>query len=439
MTRPKVPDDKRRRTAQACSRCKRRKSKCNGQKPCQTCTKRGWTCFYTSNDAAEYPGADVGASPTKRRHIDTSPRSIGAALDGAGSSPPIPGGHNQPQHWGEDELGASQPNRGDTPISPPTAQMTQMTQITQTVYTTQPVQSPSTHGHAPKPPVYSPRSQPPLASPNGRSEETDIYTEARMLEDQTGRLLYIGDTSTLSILQLIRIIVEDTAGADIASPFIYDPKRHRIMEHSIDFPANAVVPSLLPDRQTANILIDSYFTNTCGIMEVFDKQSFMASVDACYRYSSAASNYFLCHLFLVFALGLLFATPVPGSPEEAVIEKQLSAGPDRPELFFRSARYMSDREAGFEDADFWSIQTLSLMTVYMLSVSKRNRAYAYLGMAVRSAYALGLHREEAMYKLIFSQAEMKIRRNMWKTLLILDRLLAATLGRPAAISEDDCP
>lgn len=63
-----------------------------------------------------------------------------------------------------------------------------------------------------------------------------------------------------------------------------------------------------------------------------------------------------------------------------IIHKLLAAKMDRAELFFRSARSMCDRDSGFEDADFWSVQALSLMTVYMLAVSKRNRAYAYLGM-----------------------------------------------------------
>jgi hypothetical protein len=84
-------------------------------------------------------------------------------------------------------------------------------------------------------------------------------------------------------------------------------------------------------------------------------------------------------LYLVLALGLLLAAPVPGSREEAVVQKQLLAQPDRGELFFRSARSMCDPGAGFEDADFWSIQALSLMTIYMLILSKRNTAYAYLG------------------------------------------------------------
>jgi hypothetical protein len=81
----------------------------------------------------------------------------------------------------------------------------------------------------------------------------------------------------------------------------------------------------------------------------------------------------------VLSLGLILATPTPGSRQDEIIKKLLAGKPDRAELFFRSARSMCDPDSGFEDADFWSVQALSLMTMYMLVVSKRNRAYADLG------------------------------------------------------------
>ncbi|KAK0748692.1 fungal-specific transcription factor domain-containing protein [Apiosordaria backusii] len=425
MTRPKVPDDKRQRTAQACDSCKRRKQKCNGVKPCQTCIRRKLTCSYTPNNASDYGPGESAGSPTKRRHIETSPPSISATLENANNSSPQ--SREVMQSW--DDARATQPSQasvGGSDLSSPTA----------------PLPPPLTgRGHVKKVSIHGTKKLPSRSNTgntNSYAEETNIYTETRMLQDQSRRLLYIGDASTLSILQLIRIIVESTSGAEMGSPFIDDPKRHRIQETIIDFPENTRVPTLLPDHETTRVLIESYFTNTCGIVEVFDRKQFMQSVEACYRDPPSANNYFLCHLFLVLALGLLFAAPVPGSREEQVIHKQLSARPDRAELYFRSARTMCDPGAGFEDADFWSVQALSLMTLYMLTIPKRNTAYAYLGMAVRSAYALGLHREETLRDVIFTPGEMKVRRNLWKTLFILDRFLAATLGRPTAISGHDC-
>lgn len=59
-------------------------------------------------------------------------------------------------------------------------------------------------------------------------------------------------------------------------------------------------------------------------------------------------------------------------------------------------------------------------------------------MAVRSAFALGLHREETLSFSLFNSIEQMERRNLWRTLFVLDRFLSTTLGRPTAIRESDC-
>ncbi|RYP79400.1 hypothetical protein DL769_002984 [Monosporascus sp. CRB-8-3] len=187
---------------------------------------------------------------------------------------------------------------------------------------------------------------------------------------------------------------------------------------------------VLPDRRTANILVDSFFTN------VFNKKSFLESMEECYGDPLSVNSSVLCLLYLVFAIGLVLARPVQGSAEEAVISKLRSERVSRAELFYRNARMLADPVSGFEDADFWSVQALLLTSLYMLAVSKRNAAYAYHGMAVRSAFALGLHREESM--VIFNETEVRARKSLWRTLFILDKFLSACLGRPMGISDDDC-
>jgi Fungal specific transcription factor domain len=57
-------------------------------------------------------------------------------------------------------------------------------------------------------------------------------------------------------------------------------------------------------------------------------------------------------------------------------------------------------------------------------------------MASRSGFALGLHREETLA--IFSDEEQALRRNLWRSVFVLDCFLAASMGRPTAISEDGC-
>jgi len=73
-----------------------------------------------------------------------------------------------------------------------------------------------------------------------------------------GLPVYVGDSATLSYLQLIRMMVEGVAGP---SAFTVDPRRHRIMETTMTLPPHFRPTHLLPDRQTAQVLVNSYFVN----------------------------------------------------------------------------------------------------------------------------------------------------------------------------------
>lgn len=215
-----------------------------------------------------------------------------------------------------------------------------------------------------------------------------------------------------------------------------DPRRHKIVEGQYSLPSGYRLNNLLPDLQTAHVLVEAFFINTHGLLQVFERDAFLETLDRCYTDPLSAESSWLCLLNLVFAIGLTMATPLSGSPEALVIDKLRSEHLDRAEVFYLNARNLNDPMIGLEDQDFWSIQALLLMAVYMLAKSKRNTAFALLGMATRSAYALGLHREETM--VIFSQEEQAARKNLWRSLFVVDRLLSCSLGRPTAISEDDC-
>ncbi len=105
----------------------------------------------------------------------------------------------------------------------------------------------------------------------------------------------------------------------------------------------------------------------------------MATLEVCYSDPLSADASWLCLFYLVFAIGLVMASPLPGSPEDIIIQKLRNERIDRAELFYSDAKNIADPSSGFEDAGFWSIQALTLMSVYMLAISKRNAAYAYYG------------------------------------------------------------
>ncbi|KAL9101794.1 MAG: hypothetical protein Q9163_002990 [Psora crenata] len=254
-----------------------------------------------------------------------------------------------------------------------------------------------------------------------------------MLEADAEDSVYVGDSATLSFLQLLRMIVETTAGP---SPFSLDPGRHRIHETEFKPPSQADLTHLLPPKGTALILVDSFFTNTIALLDIFDEESFLSSLDKCYTDPLVIGHTWLCQLYLVLAIGECLATPKPGSWEAEVIESLRLRNPDQSEVFYFTAKSLSNPLAQLEDAELWSIQALALMATYMLLRSRRNTAFAYAGMAVRSAYSLGMHREETL--VIFPPVEQMARRKLWRSLFILDRFLAVSFGRPVAISEEEC-
>ncbi|KAF7543054.1 hypothetical protein G7Z17_g11055 [Cylindrodendrum hubeiense] len=304
MTRPKVPEDKRQRIAQACDTCKRRKQKCNGLQPCNPCTKRNAHCTYS---ATEPPGTDNLSPfrpPFKRRHVETAAE-LGSHHDLLANL--ASGGQDDDMESQMlDDFGSGSH------------------QIT----------------------------------PFGQDEETHVYGQPRLLQDPTGRLL------------------EGVAGP---SQFTMDPDRHKFTEPTLTVPETARNIHMLPEKKAADVLVQYFFTNTHGLMDILDRREFKQSLNLCYSSPLTVESSDLCLVYLVLAIGLAMASPIPGSPEHDIVIHLRSQPVDQAEVFFRSAKGLGDPVSGFEDGNFWSIQALCLMSVYMLAVSKRNAAYAYLG------------------------------------------------------------
>lgn len=115
---------------------------------------------------------------------------------------------------------------------------------------------------------------------------------------------------------------------------------------------------------------------------IFDRGSFSNEVAAIYANPLQADQSRLSILNLVFAVGLqLTKTSATHSFRENEILKRLDGGNiDRVETFYLNATHFNDGLSGFEDGDITSVQGLLLITVFMLTVAKRNAAWAYLGL-----------------------------------------------------------
>lgn len=121
---------------------------------------------------------------------------------------------------------------------------------------------------------------------------------------------------------------------------------------------------------------------TSGLCRVFDG-AFIKNLDSYYTDPLHVDPTWLCLFHLTLAIGLVLATPLPGTQADVVIRKLRADPTDQAELFYSNARNLCDPTTGFESADFSSVQALLLMAIYTLTVSKRNAAFAYCGKSLR--------------------------------------------------------
>ncbi|CAG9972151.1 unnamed protein product [Clonostachys byssicola] len=413
MTRPKVPEERRQRIAQACDTCKRRKQKCNGLKPCSTCLKRSSICQYTPGPSHDGDTTSGAGSVTKRRNTDEP-------FDLLAIGP------------------STQPSRSNSSISTPgVAWSSPMVGDLHYVGTEQPIPTQVLHGQDNPPPPAST-----LASLNketvvlGHDDHIDVYGDVRMLEDSNGRLLFVGNSSTLSYLQFMRIIVDNPTEQ---SSFTGDPIRHKIPENYAAIPSDIESPWILPGREAVDALIQFFFTNTRGLVDLIERRHLEMTINAYYMNPASVHPSDLCNIYLTLATSLVMVVPTPGTEADYLLGPFSIGSIEQAEALLKSAMYFGEQLPEFTDGDLWSIQAHALIAMYKFSVSKWNAAYASIAKAVSFAVALGLHRIDD-YIGIFQNQEIALahRRSLWRSLFVLDKLISEFLGRPSAISEEDC-
>ncbi|KAG9775927.1 hypothetical protein KCU95_g13575, partial [Aureobasidium melanogenum] len=100
MPRPIVAPDKRRRIAQACDNCKRRKERCDGNRPCSICIRRRREseCQFSETPARLLRGPRRGsANNTSPTSVSQTSPSVNASRPRAVSRGPPP---QQPNNGG---------------------------------------------------------------------------------------------------------------------------------------------------------------------------------------------------------------------------------------------------------------------------------------------------------------------------------------------------
>ncbi|PTB63293.1 hypothetical protein BBK36DRAFT_1181512 [Trichoderma citrinoviride] len=217
---------------------------------------------------------------------------------------------------------------------------------------------------------------------------------SRLIRDDRGTFMFIGDSANHSFLQNVRRIVHRHVGDCI---FVNDPLRHHMVEacpskgHNLILD-NGTAPPPKPTEDEARSFVLWYRQATHSILEFA-------------TYS------------LILAIG---AQACPEDYDETA------------DKHFNYGRYVTLATL-MDDPSIATTQCHVLIAMYLLAQSRRNAAFMYLGIAVRGAYALGLHREDV--SALYDTTEYMTRERLWKGIRALDLFMSASLGRPPATLE----
>ncbi|KAI5273894.1 hypothetical protein E4T47_02847 [Aureobasidium subglaciale] len=409
QSKPQMPMQKRRRVTRACDECRRKKIKCDGKQPCTHCTVYSYECTYDQpsnrrrNPAPQYiEGLEhrVHRAETLLRMLMPDLNLNDPSIDVAVAQGYIPGFSNKPV-------------TNDSPASQPAA-------LPSTTLTS-----------APK------------AEPKDTNLESMVRAIGQLELDEQGNWDYHGHSSGLSFVRRMREQLGDLLGPDAkTTPFV----KSRPMSQVFDSPRSlnpdspgmgtesAVSGTDLPSRAVARDLCETAINDASVLMRAIHVPTFWASFER--MYNTPYENYtnqdhkFLPLLYSAMSVGCLFGGDEQSPLNQAGYETAIDQG----FKYFRTARQLLDIA---DCRDLTSIQAVLYMISFLQCSAKLSQCYAYVGVALRSALRMGLHRSNPSFNRTFNPIEAETRKRVFWTIRKMDIYVGAMLGLPQTLSEED--
>ncbi|KAK6439026.1 Gypsy retrotransposon integrase-like protein 1 [Oleoguttula sp. CCFEE 5521] len=390
---------KRRRVTRACDECRRKKIKCDGKQPCTHCTVYSYDCTYDQpSNRRRNPAPQYVENLEHRVHraesllhilipnLDLSDPGIDAAV-AQGWIPGAPG---------KGSPAAARPAKGSRPSLAPTMENKSDTNL-----------------------------------------ESMVRAVAQMDIDESGNWDYHGHSSGLSFMRRMREQLGDIMGPETPStPFVKSRPRSQIVDSprssTMDSPsADSSAATELPPRDVARQLCNNAVEDATALMKFIHKPSFWHSFERMYNVPPESwadeEHRFLPLLYSAMALGSLFGKNEHSNLNQFGYEQAIQQGFS----YFKAARHMMDIA---DCRDITSVQAVICMILFMQSSAKLSQCYAYVGVAMRSALRMGLHRA---YAGTFNPIELETRKRVFWVIKKMDIYVGAMLGLPQTLSDED--
>lgn len=190
------------------------------------------------------------------------------------------------------------------------------------------------------------------------------------------------------------------------------------------------VISVLPDKLQADILLGRYFECVDPVYPMLHRQTFYADYEHFWSLPPTEKNRtdaaFVALLFVMLALGTQFVTST--SP----VERKQTAE------FYASASNQALRMNSYlSTASIRSIQAMVLITYFLINDNHASDGWAFGGILMRQAYAMGLHRDPNIVTPTASTFEKDQRRKVWQAVLLQDTFLTVLLSLPPSATHTD--
>lgn len=407
------PVQKRRRVTRACDECRRKKIKCDGRQPCTHCSVYSYECTYDKpsnrrrNPAPQYiealesrlqraeallrkfmPDVDLAdpkLDPTVQQEFTNRERARARVATASGAEKP-----------------KKQESAVDSQAGP--KQEDQLLSMIETI------------GH--------------LDLIDG--SEWDFHGNSsgavflRRLKEQMGLLNH--DTKTPFVPGKPRhpgMFSMDSPPSFASSP--WDP--------SSSSDPGAPIPAMyeLPPKDVAQNLC--YFSLNCAtcLLRIVHIPSFNEMVERLYEKRSEnlgpEDHRALGLLYAVMALGSMYT----GADPQGAQQVHYKAATEKGLKYYNTARILLQDLT--ESRDLVSLQALLFMILFLQATSNLSGCYAFLGIALRAALRMGLHRNLPHVQL--TPIEDETRRRVFYAVRCMDIYVSALLGFPILLQETD--
>ncbi|KAF6825568.1 C6 transcription factor [Colletotrichum plurivorum] len=392
---PNAPVQKRRRVTRACDECRRKKIKCDGKQPCTHCSVYSYECTYDKpsnrrrNPAPQY----IEALESRLQRAETLLRKFMPDVDLADPTldPAV-----QQEFRNREHARAQTTKLRHDPFLTPGKEDAQLLSMIESI------------------------------------GQLDL--------DDKGGWDFHGVSSGAVFLRRMKEHFRGLMGPPSKVPFLPRPERPAGLMN-LDSPASAAsspfdstmstAPELPPKDVARKLCYYSLNCATC-LIRVVHVPTFYDLFDRIYEKSydeyTKEEHRFLGLLFAVMALGCMYANLDENAPAVAYKE----SAEEGMKYYDTARRILQDIT---ECRDLTSLQALLFMILFLQATSNLSGCYAFVGIALRSALRMGLHRFLKHEQI--SIIEQEVRKRVFWVIRQMDIYVSAMLGFPLLLNADD--